>query len=349
MNKKSTIAILLAAILWTGIAGCSSADSEKEPGLAFRLSLELNQQTRLWDASHFFRTELMKASPEHGIEEGEIRVEFYDSGKIGTERQLLEANYFGVVEVIQINSSVLTTVAPAFSILDLPFVFYNNDHLKATLYGDIGRQMMDRLEPHGLYGLSFYSGGFRNMFYRRQGEQCAETPEDLEGLRLRVMESPVMISAMNAMGPRATPIPHSEVYQSIRTGVIDGAENSPAIVASYRYHETGVNCLTISEHFTNQHIMVANKKWLDSLEPKYRDRILQVAEEIVPAFNQAWDTSMDEAYLTLEQQGITVNEVPDKQPFFDRTSAIAESFLSNNPNVPRELYQQIQALGEQHR
>lgn len=317
--------------------------------VTFRLALELNNQTRLWDASHFFRTELEKASPEHGIKEGEIRVEFYDSGKIGTERQLLEANYFGVVEIIQINSSVLTTLEPAFAILDLPFIFYNNDHLKSTLYGDLGREMMDKLKPYGLRGLSFYSGGFRNMFYKRHREECAETPEELEGLRLRVMESPVMINSMNAMGPRATPIPHSEVYQAIRTGVIDGAENSAAIVASYRYHEAGVDCLTVTEHFTNQHILIANGDWLDSIEEKYRNRIYEVAFEIIPEFNRIWEITVEDAIQTLEKQGVTVNNIENKEAFIERTVSIAEQFLSNNPRVPDDLYQKIRELGQQYR
>lgn len=349
MKPAVTIILFCFFILSAGCGNRNNTSSEEQPGLKFRLALELNNQTRLWDASSLFKAELEKADPKLGIEEGEIQIEFYDSGTIGTERQLLEAAYFGVIEIIQINSSVVTTVEPAFSILDLPFLFYNNQHLKETLYGDIGHTMLDRLTNHGLQGLSFYSGGFRNMFYTRQAEECASVPEELQGLKLRVMESPVMINALNAIGPTATPIPFSELYQSIRTGMVDGAENSADIVASYRYYETGVDCFTLTEHFTNQHLLIANATWLDSLEPKYKQRIQKVAGDIVPEFDRIWTKTIEQALEDLEQQGITVNKVENKQIFFDRVVHIADQFLDQNPQVPRELYQQIITEGNKYR
>lgn len=348
MKPLAAIITLFYFLLSTGCGNRQNAPTD-QPGLKFRLALELNNQTRLWDASHLFKTELEKADSALGIKEGEIEVEFYDSGKIGTERQLLEAAYFGVIEVVQINSSVVTTVEPAFSILDLPFLFYNDQHLKETLYGDIGHTMLDRLRNHGLQGLSFYSGGFRNMFYKRQDAECASTPEELEGLKLRVMESPVMINALNAIGPTATPIPFSELYQSIRTGMVDGAENSADIVASYRYYETGIDCFTLTGHFTNQHLLIANADWLDSIDLKYKQRIQKVAVDIVSEFDRIWTKTIQQSIGDLQNQGITVNEVDNKQVFFEQVSHIAAQFLEQNPQVPRGLYQQIIDEGNKYR
>ena len=187
------------------------------------------------------------------------------------------------------------------------------------------------------------------MFYKRQDTACASTPQELEGLKLRVMESPVMINALNAIGPTATPIPFSELYQSIRTGMVDGAENSADIVSSYRYYETGVDCFTLTGHFTNQHLLIANANWLDSLEPKYSQRIHKVAREIVPEFDRIWTETIQQALTDLEEQGISVNEVEEKQAFFERVEHIAEQFLANNPQVPREIYQKIIDEGFKHR
>lgn len=348
INMRLPILIYLAFTLAVSFSGCkrtSQTDSAGgHPELVFRLASEMNSNTKLWEASNLFKRELEKASPEHRIKKGEIKVEFYDQGAIGTERQLLEACFFGVVEVVQINTSVVTTVESSYSVLNLPYLFVNGNHLKSILYGEVGQKMLNKLRDHRLQGLAFYSGGFRNMFYR--AEQCADTPEELAGLKIRVMESPIMINAINAIGPSATPIPFSELYQSIRTGVVDGAENSVNIFISYKYYETGINCFTFTEHSTDQHILVANAKWLDSLEPKYQKRILQVAKQIVPEFNLIWEKAIQNATAQMKEQGVTVNAVKNKNVFIERVDKIAEQFVNNHSAFSRELYRQIKEEGK---
>lgn len=329
--------------------GCNSkapSDAENEPKLVFRLASGMNPNTKLWEPANLFKQALEEASPEHGIEPGEIEVKFYDQGTIGSERQILEAAYFGVIEVVQINTSVVTTVEPSYSVLNLPYLFINDQHLQNVLYGDIGQQMLNKLQDHGFQGLNFFSAGFRNMFYR--ADQCAETPEELNGLKIRVMESPIMISGINAIGPSATPIPFSELYQSIRTGVVDGAENSINVFVASRFYEAGINCFTFTEHTTDQHVLVANAKWLESLEPKYRQRILEVSEMIVPEFNLIWKNATQSAAEQIKEQGVTVNLVENKQAFTKRVEHIAENFLSDQPEFARELYQQIKAKAENY-
>ncbi len=340
--------ICISVILFIFLLGCDSKlpkEGETHPKLVFRLAIELNSTTKLWDASYLFKRELEKASPQYGIEEGEIKVEFYDQGMIGTERQLLEACYFGVVEVVQINSSVVSTLEPQFSILDLPYVFVNEQHLKDVLYGDIGKELLDKLQDNRLFGLGFYTAGFRNIFYQSDNG-CASTPEELKGLKIRVMESPVMVNSINAIGLRATPIPFSELYQALTTGVVDGAENSANVFVSYRYHETGCNCFTLTEHFTNQHILIANADWLESIEPKYQKRIKYVARKIIPEFDLIWDKAIQQSFSLMQQNGVTINPVKNKVDFINKVEEIPNQFFNDHPEVSRDIYFKIQSLGD---
>ena len=347
--KTGTNKILGLLSLLLIFAQCGPRDNvgERKPALEFRLALELNSETKIWEASNLFKKELEKASPADGIEAGEIKVNFYDQGMIGTERQLLEACFFGAVEVVQVNSSVVSSVQPVFSLLDLPYVFVNDDHLKEVLNGPIGQVFLDDLHTVNMQGLGFYTAGFRNIFYK-SSQPCATNADQLKGLKIRVMESPVMVGAMNAIGLSATPIPFSELYQSIKTGVVDGAENSANIFVSYKYQETGCNCFTLTEHFSNQHVLIANAEWLNGLDVKYRSRILRVAKEIVPSFDIIWDKAISSAYEEIRSSHVTISKVENKKDFVNRTMPIIDQFFREHPGVHKDIYEKIRLAGAKY-
>lgn len=325
---------------------CSDKPEEppdaQAPQLAFRLALELKPDTKIWEASHLFKQELEKASQADDIEEGEISVNFYDQGAIGTERQLLEACYMGVIEVVQVNTSVVTTIEPTYAILNLPYLFINQAHHHRVLQGEIGQEMLDMLTNHKLQGLNFYSAGFRNIFYKSPPDQpCANTREGFKGLKVRVMESPVMISSINAMGASATPIPFSELYQALKTGVVDGAENSAKVFVSYNYQETGCNCFTLTEHSTDQHVLIANADWLNSIEPKYKKRILEVAKAINERYDAIWEATTQQAIDQMEAQQVRVNPLADREAFITSVKEVHRHFFEMYPDVSRTLYDRI--------
>lgn len=341
-----------AAALALALGACGpavAADEGTAPRLVFRLANELTPEGRIWDVSRLFEEELERASPDGRIAAGEIDVVLYDRGMVGTERQLLENTYFGVMEVVQINTAIVSTIDPAYNLFDLPYLFLDDEHHERVLNGPIGDEMLLRLRDRGLVGLGFYGLGFRDMFYKRQGSECVRTPDDLRGLKMRVVESPIMISAINAMGASATPVPFSELFQALRTGVVDGADNAARLFIASRFYETGTDCFTLTDHFTNQHVLVANRAWLESLEPKYRERILEAARTIIPEFNALWDRATVDALQEMRRYGVTVNEVADKEEFRARVTAVSEQFLSDYPSVPRDLYDRIEAAAGEPR
>lgn len=338
-------ALVALSVIFLLCLGCSPADkkSEKSPAkLRFRLGLELNADTKIWEVSNLLKAELERASNKDNIEQGEIEVEFYDQGSIGSERQLLEAGYFGVVEMVQVNSAVVTAIEPAFGLLNLPYLFENEAHHQRVLNGEAGKEILEMLSKHNLKGLGFYSAGFRNMFYKYSNTlSCPNSPSDFRGLKIRVMESPTMISTINAMGASAAPLPFSELYQGIKTGVVDGAENSAKVFISSRYHEAGINCFTLTEHATDQHVLIANLKWLNSLEPKYRQRIEEVSREIIPLFNAIWEETTKDALSQIEQVEVRINTVEDKKAFLQVMEPVYTNFFTMYPEVSSTLYDKI--------
>lgn len=324
------------------LSGCTSNQVsepvENTPKLVFRLSNELKPDSRIWEISNLFRNELEKASPDGEIKAGEIKVIFYDQGTVGSERQLLESCYFDVLEMVQVNSSILTTIDPAYSILDLPYLFVTEEQHARVLNGEIGRKFLQRLARFNLHGLGFYSTGFRNLFYKYPVDSIeVKSPRDFHGLKIRVMESPVMINSINAIGATATPIPFSELFQSMKTGVVDGAENSARIFMSYKYYEAGCNQFTLTEHFANQHILIANAKWFASLDPKYQKRINEAIFISQQKFDEIWKHTTEESLCEMQKHGVMVNEINDKAPFITRANKVIEQFSDRYPVESEEL------------
>ncbi len=344
----SNFYLLLVALFGTVLSGCvgsSTSSTElpgEEPKLVFRLSNELKPDSYVWEVSNIFKNELEKESPDGSVKAGEIKVVFYDQGMIGGERQLLESCFFDVIEMVQVNSSVLTTLDPAFSILDLPYLFLDEDQHTEVLYGEIGGNMLGRLEKYNLCGLGFYSTGFRNLFYKSSKDHSdIKSPSDLSGLKIRVMESPIMISSVNSIGPTATPIPFSELFQSIKTGVVDGAENCAPIFMSYKYTEAGCNQFTLTEHFANQHMIIANKKWFDGLDEKYRKRIREAVAVAQDEFGKIWNKTVDDAYAAMGSEGVNINHVKDKTPFVEMSGSVIESFRKKYPEESAQFLDKI--------
>jgi TRAP-type transport system periplasmic protein len=300
--------------------------------LLFRFATEVKPENKVWEATRLLRQELAKASPEHGIVAGEIQVEFYDQGMLGSDRKVLETCYFGVVEMVLCTSSVVTTIDPAFSLLDMPYLFVNEAHHKTVLDGPVGAELLEGLRQKRFQGLAFYSCGFRNMFYKRDPAlPPIREPRNLHGMKMRVMESPVMVASINALGASATPMPSSELFQALKTGVVDGAENNPLVFMADKYYEAGCNYFTWTEHFANQHVLIVNAPWFDRLESRYRRRLCQVARDIIPKYDQLWAQAVQEAVNQMQAYGVAVSHLEDKQPFVREVGGIHANFLRKNP------------------
>lgn len=337
---------LALAILLAGTGGCSrpaappASESVRKPELVFRLALQPNRANAVWEGTTLIRQELEQRSG------GRIKVMFYDSGVIGDEGALLMNCYLGIVEMIQCTSSVVTTLDPNFSLLDLPYLFVDEEHHLRVLNGPIGRELLDGLRRHRLQGLTFFSCGFRNLFNARG--VAVTSPADLRGMKIRVMESPVMIRSLNAMGGSATPLPAGELFQALRTGVVDAAENNATVFVSEKFTEAGARNFSLTEHFANQHVLIANRDWLDRVAREHPDLhriIVEAPGNILAEYNRRWNASIAASFVAIERAGVAVNRVPDKRAFIEQVRPLWNEFLQRHPEVDPTLLARIQAEG----
>jgi len=339
--KKTLLISLLGIIL----ANCGCKESKgsqpskglkSKPELVFRFALQPNPANKAWEAANLVKEELERQS------DGRIKVMFYDSGILGAERQLLETCYLGMIEMVQCTSSVVTTIDPVFSLLDMPYLFVNEDHHKKVMNGAIGQELLDGLNRHRLKGLAFYSCGFRNIF-NAQGREIRR-PIDLSGLKIRVMESPVMIDSLNAMGASATPLSAGELFQALRTGVVDGAENNPQVFISEKFYEAGCMNYSLTMHFANQHVLVVNNEWLEKLKKTHPDLyqlICDVPRQVMEEYNRRWDEAVNAAIDEMKEHKVVINEVDDINAFIERVECAYDDFFKRYPQVDRNLVKRI--------
>ena len=319
------------------ISSCRDLKENKENyDIVLRLALQPNENNKVWDAANLVREELERQS------NGRIKVMFYSSGVLGNDQQLLESCYFGVIEMIQITSSVVTTLDYKFDILDMPYLFLDEEHHQKVLNGDIGKELLDGLNDHGLQGLAFFSCGFRSIFANKP----VTSPDDLKGMKIRVMESPVMIESINKMGASATPLSTSEVFTSLKTGVVDGAENNPNVFVS-EGHIEAVKYYSLTRHFANQHVMIANREWLEKVEEDFPDLyglIISIPRDIISHYNTIWVEAEAKAYDDIIFHGGHIVEV-SKENLLEFMKRVDPVYDKKSRTVSREMVNRIRKEG----
>jgi tripartite ATP-independent transporter DctP family solute receptor len=231
-----------------------------------------------------------------------------------------------------LNNLVPTTAIPA-----LPFIFRSVNHMRSVMDGEIGTGMLGAFEPHSLIGLGFYDSGARSFY---NGKRAIRTPADMAGLKIRVQQSDLFVSLVQALGANPTPMPFGEVFSALQTGVIDGAENNWPSYESTRHFEVS-KFYSMTEHSMSPEVLVLSKRAWDRLTPADREIIRAAAKESVPHMRKLWDAREESARKNVEAKGAQVNAV-EKQPFIDAMRGVYQRF-ANTPEL-QALVSRIQAV-----
>ena len=158
------------------------------------------------------------------MSDGKLRLEIYPSQQLGAERQCVELLQIGSLAMTKVSAAIMEGFAPKYKVLSLPYIFKDKEHSYRVLDGDIGNELLASGSDYWLRGLTFYDAGSRSFYTK---DRPIMKPEDLAGLKIRVMKSPTAVNMIRAMGGSPTPISWGELYTALQGGVVDGAENNP--------------------------------------------------------------------------------------------------------------------------
>lgn len=270
---------------------------------------------------------------------GRHGVKVYAGGQLGNERDTLEIITFGGLDLNRVNAAPLNSIEPLTIPICLPFVFSSVDHMRRTLDGDVGEEVLASLTKHGLIGLCFYDSGARS-FYNSRGP--IRTPADMKGLKLRVPGSDLYIGMIKALGADPVPMPLDEVYQSLSQGVIDGAENNWPSLESGRHYEAA-RFYSLTKHLFTPEVLVMSKISWDKLSSEDQLAMRQSAKESVLYMRQLWDAQVAASRKAILDAGVEVNEV-DPAPFRKLMTGMWNEFLTTPQQ--RDLVARIVAQGD---
>lgn len=270
--------------------------------------------------------------------DGRLGVEVFHSAQLGEEKDTIEQTQFGVIDMNRVSLGAFNNLIEETKVVSLPYIFRSVEHMHAVVDSEIGQEILDAFEEHGLIGLAFYDSGARNFY---NSERPITSIADMEGMKFRVIQSDVFVDMMGVLGANATPMPYGEVYSAIQTGVIDGAENNfPSFETSGHYEVAPF--LTLDEHLIVPEALVMSKTTWDTLTPEDQEIIRQAARESVPHMRELWAAREAEAEAAVRAAGVEIVEDIDKQPFIDAMASVYETH-ANTPEL-QNLVARIQAV-----
>ena len=256
-TKRKTLGMLLA------IALASAHSAYAQAPIVIRFSHAVSSDTPKGKGAERFKELAEKAT------KGRVKVEIYPNSTLFKDTDELEALQLGAVQML---APSLAKFGPLgvkeFEVFDLPYIFQRKDVLYRVTDGPIGHDLFKKLEPKGIAGLAYWDNGFKVMTANRPLHSTA----DFKGLKMRIQSSKVLDAQFRALGANPQVMAFSEVYQALRTGLVDGTENTPSNVYTQKTHEVQ-KYLTVSDHGYIGYAVIVNKKFWDNLPSDIRSAL----------------------------------------------------------------------------
>lgn len=312
MLRYLKLTLSATALLLT--AACSQNELQGEVTV-LRLGHTLDTQHSVHKAMEYLGERLDYYS------DGTMSVVIYPSSQLGTEREMVELLQIGSLAMTKVSASPLEGFAPEMKIFSVPYIFRDNDHFWRVLNSDLGDQLLSGIEDFRLKGLGYYDAGSRSFY---TNDRPIETPSDLNGLKIRVLNSPTAVATVRALGGAATPVSWGELYTALQQGVVDGAENNPPSYYLSRHYEIA-RYYSLDEHTSVPDVMLASLPVWERLNEQQQTWLTKAMEDSVEYQRELWKTSTQESLEKVKAEGVTVVK-PDKGPFVEAVKPFHKSF-----------------------
>jgi TRAP-type transport system periplasmic protein len=287
----------LAAALLAALASPVSAQIKEH---VFKVGTGLSEDHPQAKALKYFADQLASMSG------GKLVARVYTGGSLGNDISMTSALRGGTLEMTIPDSSTLVSLVKPFGVLNLPLTFNNEKEADAVLDGPFGQKLLATLPEKGLVGLGFWENGFRHVTNSRRPVQRAD---DLSGLKLRVIQSPLFLDTFNALGANATPMPFTELYTAMEQGAVDGQENPAATILASKFYEVQKH-MVMSRHMYSAWVLLMSKKTWDGLSAQEQKIVQDAAREATLYERKTIRAFSETALADLKKAGMQITELP---------------------------------------
>jgi tripartite ATP-independent transporter DctP family solute receptor len=258
------------------------------------------------------------------LSDEKLTVEVYPSEQLGSEQQCVELVQIGSLAITKVSAAVMESFTDEYKVLGLPYIFKSKEHAFKVFDSDIGNDLLMSSTDKWIRGLTFYDAGSRSFYTK---SKPIEHPDDLAGMKIRVMNSITAVGMVRALGGSPTPISWGELYTALQSGVVDGAENNPPSLFTSRHYEV-CKYYSLDEHTTIPDVLVISQIVWDKLSEQEQEWIQQAADESAVLQRKLWAESEEESLREVQKAGVQINK-PDKGPFMEKVQPFLETYRDN--------------------
>lgn len=269
---------------------------------------------------------------------GEITLQMFHGGTLGSQPDAIEQVRLGGLAIGNFNLGPIGPIVPEANVVSLPFIFKDVPHMFRVLDGEAGKAIADGMAAKGLIPLAWYDAGARSFY---NGSKAINTPADVMGMKVRVMNNELFSGMISELGGNPSPMAFAEVYQALKTGVVDGAENNWPSYESTGHFEVAGH-YSLSQHLIIPECLCINAGVFDALSDEMKAAVTEAAVESANLQHELWAAREAASREKVEAGGVVVNEIADKGPFQAAMGPVYEAYLASNPDL-RPLVEMIQA------
>ena len=320
-----TVQLILASVILLTLSSCSQSTGKS----VIKLAHGLDTSHAVHKAMVYMNEVLQEKS------NGAMRIEIYANQQLGSERECLELLQIGSLDMTKVSTGVMENFAPKMRIFGLPYLFKDRQHQFNVLDGAVGKELLEDGRKYWLKGLGYYDAGSRSFYTK---EKSVNVPEDIEGLKIRVMESVTAINMVKSLGGSPTPISWGELYTSLQQGVVDGAENNPPSFYLSRHYEV-CKYYALDEHTALPDVLLISTHTWEKLSDQQKYWLEEAVLLSIEHQRKLWAESEALALAEVVKAGVEVSR-PDKAPFVEKVNVLYQEAVKD-PSL-KKLIENIQ-------
>lgn len=357
--KKKLAAMSMAGLMALSLAACGSGSSGSTTTAAASGTIDTTAAAAAADSGdkialkwsevngdEYGATVGAKAFAEkiNDLSGGQITVDLYTNGTLGDEKTSMQGIQMGTLDIFRGNASSLPNYgAPTIGLTGLPYLFKDMEQFHDMAVSDLGQEMLDSVDKDdcGYVALGWLVEGPRSMFitestYNKLGKPESFTIDMMKGLKIRVPETDLMVNTMKGLGASATPIAYSELYTSLQSGVVDGAENGVTSYLSNSFNEVAPYFITDAHTFGCGVILMNKDKW-NSLTDEQKGWMKEASAAASDACYEYNQKQEQESFDAFAEKGVTKLELADQEKWQEAVQDVYASYSAEDQEIIKKL------------